>query len=426
MIFLHFIEKISRPIAHLSTAKLGMLFTISILTSAFIALIPHPSQDIQKNSASVPSHISPSPIPEAASSSPVLSASIASSDVPITSAKPIKEVGISVGESLLGLSDSDLNTRLNDFKSLGITWIRADLSWSSVQSQSPNSYDWSRFDRLVTQANSKGLKVLPILAYTPAWARPSGCDSDKCAPADSGRFAQFVNAAVNRYKTKNIHIWEIWNEPNMIGFWQPHPNPAAYTTLLKDATITIRTCDRSAKVISGSLGSTDSSGGVPQLTFLQGIYKAGGKNYFDIVGFHPYSFPVLPTDYYVWNAWSQISQTPTSLHSIMVANGDATKSIWATEFGAPTGGPGAVATPTNYNFGHSPDHVNEALQSVIASSAISQYKASAVIGNFFWYSYQDIGTNRQSAENFYGLRRFDGTPKPAYQAFKSAVVSLKN
>jgi len=403
MKLLHLFEKFTHAVAHLSVPKLSIIFGFTIAGSLLVAFIPHPA----KLTRVLPAHNQqnrPIPPPNSgeATNSPVLSQSISSAE--FTPVAP-KEVGLSLGETILGA---------------------IDMSWSSIQSQSPNQYDWSRFDRLVTAANAQGFKILPILAYTPSWARPAGCSSEQCAPADINRFAQFASVATSRYKSQQVHTWEIWNEPNMRGFWRPNPDPAVYVNLLKATTLAIRTSDPKATIVSGSLGSTDSSGGIPQLQFLQGLYDNGGQPYFDAVGFHPYSFPVLPTDYHDWNAWSQMHQTPVSVHSVMLAHGDVAKSIWITEFGAPTGGPGMAATAANYNLDAAPDHVDEILQSKMISLALADYKSSDSLGKFFWYSYQDQGTSSSTAENFYGLRHANGSPKPAYQAFKDAVASLKN
>lgn len=30
-----------------------------------------------------------------------------------------------------------------------------------------------------------------------------------------------------------VHAYEVWNEPNIVNFWAPGPDPARYTQLLK-------------------------------------------------------------------------------------------------------------------------------------------------------------------------------------------------
>jgi hypothetical protein len=58
----------------------------------------------------------------------------------------------------------------------------------------------------------------------------------------------------------------------------------------------------------------------------------------------------------------------------------------------------------------------------MATDSVTLAAASSIIGGLFWYSYQDLGTDPSTPENFYGLRRFDGSPKPAYAAFQTAIA----
>jgi polysaccharide biosynthesis protein PslG len=106
----------------------------------------------------------------------------------------------------------------------------------------------------------------------------------------------------------------------------------------------------------------------------------------------------------------------------MTANGDAHKQIWATEYGAPTGGPGPIATIANgYNIEGSPDHVDETLQAKIAADSVAAARKLPWLGPLFWYSYLDEGTSANDVENFFGLLRANGSRKPAYDAFSQAV-----
>ncbi len=334
-----------------------------------------------------------------------------------------KAFGISFGDTLPFLSAATLNHTLDDAVTLGVRWIRADLAWDDIQPDGPTSWQWSNFDRVLAAATARNLTVLPILSYTPAWARPPGSSSDKAAPASPPQFAAFAEAAAARYAPVGIHTWEIWNEPNIVGFWQPAPNPAAYVTLLRLTSAAIRSVDAGATVVSGGLAPAPTSGGdISQLDFLSAFCAQGGLQYVDAIGYHPYSFPVPPGYGAQWNAWAQIASTTPSFESVLASYGASNKTIWLTEYGAPTGGPGPGATSSNYNLTASPDHVDEALQAQMAGDSVALAAASPVVGALFWYSYQDLGTDPSTTENFYGLRRADATPKPAYQAFQAALA----
>ena len=111
-------------------------------------------------------------------------------------------------------------------------------------------------------------------------------------------------------------------------WWAGAPNPAAYTQLLKAAYPAVKAADPNATVVMGGLTGND-------YPFLEGVYAAGGKGYFDAVGVHtdtacnvlsPYEFlrgadnRMIPDSFLAYR----------EVHAVMVANGDD-KPIWMTE-----------------------------------------------------------------------------------------------
>src|ERR1035438_3196228 len=149
-------------------------------------------------------------------------------------------IGIAYGDTLVWDSPDVLSQTLADTVAIGATTIRLDLGWDDIQPNSASVYNWSNFDRVVQAARLRNLTLLPTLAYTPAWARAPGCMTAKCAPANPNAFATFAAAAALRYAPMGIHTWEIWNEPNSVGFWQPAPNAAQYVQLLSVTSSAIR------------------------------------------------------------------------------------------------------------------------------------------------------------------------------------------
>ena len=333
-------------------------------------------------------------------------------------------IGLAYGDTLVWDSPDVLSQTLDDSVAMGATTIRLDLGWDDIQPNSANVYKWSNFDRVVQAARLRNLTLLPTLAYTPAWARPPGCMTAKCAPANPNAFATFAAAAASRYAPMGIHTWEIWNEPNTVGFWQPTPNVAQYIHLLSVTSSAIRAVDIHSFIISAGLAPmATSNGNIAPLEFFSNFADLGGIGLVDAIGVHPYSYPVPPAYNAIWNAWQEMDGTAVSIESILVAHGAASKKIWITEYGAPTNGPGAEATPTNYNFALKPDHVDEALQAQMANDSVRLARSSSYIGALYWYSYKDLGTDKSTVENFFGLRRFDGSIKPAWQSFQQAIVA---
>jgi hypothetical protein len=353
---------------------------------------------------------------------PPLPARTATPTVPQDSAR--KPYGVAVGGTLDNLSEAQLDSELENLSGLGVQWIRIDVAWPEVQPMNGSQFDWSNMDRIIAATKAYHLKVLGTLAYTPSWAAQKNCndDTEKCAPANDSTFANFAASAVRRYNGNGINAWEIWNEPNNQGFWLPSPDPAVYTQLLKLSYAAIKGVDPSATVLSGSLGPVDGlPASIQPVTFLSGMYADGARNYFDIVGYHPYSYPDLPSTVAQWSGWSMMSDLSPSIRSVMVANGDAAKQIWITEYGAPTGGPGPAEMSITYGLLPGTSHVDDQLQAEMLTQSTRLYVNYVWLGNYFWYSYKDLGTDTVNPGDFFGLLTYNGNQKPAYATFKQVI-----
>lgn len=343
----------------------------------------------------------------------------------VSSPSLAKPFGIALGATLENLNEAQLNSELAALNTLGVTWIRIDIPWATVQPNSAKQYTWSEIDPVVKAASAHHLKILATLAYTPSWAAVSDCNdvSQKCAPASDSQFASYVTAVVNRYKDSGVDAYEIWNEENNEGFWMPAPNPASYTQLLEASYGAIKKVDPYVPVLVGGLGPLDgAASSIEPVTYLSDLYADGARNYFDAVGYHPYSYPALPSTVASWSGWSMLDDLPTSIRSVMVANGDSAKQVWITEYGAPTDGPGETETAANYGSVGGDDHLDQQLQAESLTQSTQQYESYGWLGNYFWYSYVDLGTNPANTENFFGLVSYSGVPKLAYATYKQTIA----
>jgi fibronectin type 3 domain-containing protein len=318
-----------------------------------------------------------------------------------TSSPPLigAQNGIATGPTVLWESDTDFNRDMDGIAATGATWIRTDLTWSGAEPQK-GQYNWKAFDRLVNGANARGIKVIALVSYSPAWARPAGTTSDKYPPVNPDDYANFLKAAVARYSPLGVNHWEIWNEPNQDVWWGPKPNVAAYTTLLKKAYVAIKGVDPNATVISAGLApAPDAADGraISQTTFVNGIYANGGKGYFDALGMHPYSGadePLFPMDY---NPFYHLQ----AIHQIMVAQGDGNKLIYSTEYGAPT----------------STGMVDQATQADYVRQTYTAAAQFPWLGPITYFNWRDLGTDPSAIGDNHGLVKIDFTAKQALAAF---------
>ncbi|MBV0892977.1 cellulase family glycosylhydrolase [Paracoccus sp. Z118] len=311
---------------------------------------------------------------------------------------PADTLGLAVGLDALRWQDSfDLRDEFADYRAMGVRWLRTDLNWETVQQDGPDSFDWSEMDRIVDTAASFGISVLPVVGSTPEWAWET--PEQITPPTDPGAFGRFMSEAVRRYAPRGIHVWEIWNEPNLKGPFPPRPDPAAYAMLLKAAAPAIRAADPQATIILGGLAaasSTDRGGrAMAAAEFLNAVYEAGAGGSFDAVGFHPYTGDDLPDIGARRSSWGMMAGP---IRDVMAAHGDQDMRIWITEYGA----------PTNEEEGG----VSEARQAELLASGVRLARETPWIGPLFWYSYRDLGTDPDDAEDWFGLMAEDGRPKP--------------
>jgi hypothetical protein len=106
----------------------------------------------------------------------------------------------------------------------------------------------------------------------------------------------------------------------------------------------------------------------------------------------------------------------------LVAHGDATKKIWITEYGAPTGGPGTSHEVDQLKFTYGADYMSETAQQTLITQMLGDYlRMSSWVGPVFWYSLHDNSATTNTPENFFGLLRYDWSKKPAYFTLKSFI-----
>ncbi|MDB5184229.1 MAG: glycoside hydrolase family 5 [Candidatus Saccharibacteria bacterium] len=343
-----------------------------------------------------------------------------------TTSRVLKQ-GIALGTALLPLNQAQRTAYLKEIRIAGFTEVRYNIDWSLVQKAGPTSYDWTDTDNIMNAVKESGLTPIITLDRTPTWARPAECKTDIfCPPHDQAAFAKFSGLAAARYKTFNVVAWEIWNEPNIVNFWPPLPNPNQYAHMLKEASIAIKKNIPQATVLVGGLAgnSLDSNGTgyVDPRSYLGQLYAAQVGTNFDGVAYHPYTGLKLPSvvdgEY---NGWYKMNNGTYTMRSVMTANGDTSKQLWLTEFGEPTAGSKAVSDPTKISNGSNVDHVTEADQKLIYDQALGSALTSTWIHNIDWYNWKDGSGAAYTSGAAYGLVHYDGTPKPALGVIQESM-----
>jgi hypothetical protein len=225
----------------------------------------------------------------------------------------------------------------------GFRWIRQEFPWEDIeQSQRGDFWDhkwdisaWEKYDRIVELANRHGLQIIARLDNPPAWSRADGDAKGTLAPPDDlNDFANFVYTIVSHYKGQ-VKYYQIWNEPNISPEWGEQPVDAAgYVRLLQLAYRRAKEADPDCVILSAGLAQTVETGpmNLNDLTYLQQMYDAGARGYFDIMGVMAYGLWTGPGDHRASPELTNFSR-PQLIRDVMVRNGDAGKPLWATEVG---------------------------------------------------------------------------------------------
>lgn len=227
----------------------------------------------------------------------------------------------------------------------GFTWVKQWFAWRDIEGAGKGKYDWETADRVVNQIEEFGLKLIVRVDGEPDWAG--------APPANIDHFADFLTTLATRYKGR-IHAYQVWNEPNLAREWgKKPPNAQEYTQMLKTAYQAIKKADPNALVVSAGLAPTTelSQRAVPDTQFVQSMYNAGAKPYFDMLGAHGAGYRAPPekdpgevaNDPNYYNVGDVNCPGPAcriycfrhveDLRQIMVDNGDADKRVVVLEFG---------------------------------------------------------------------------------------------
>ncbi|HEX2086445.1 MAG TPA: glycosyl hydrolase [Solirubrobacteraceae bacterium] len=318
---------------------------------------------------------------------PILLTALAALAMP--AAAPAAEIGLNMNGGAAA-STADNWSMLDDTRT---GWARHFVVWSG-QSATDGGYD-----DIVAQEERRGIKTLFVV---------TGLGG---ARADS-RYAAFVGSLAARYKGK-VDAYEIWNEADEPAFWPGAPDPAGYVSLLKQSYTAIKAADPAAKVVFSPLTGNNYG-------FVDAAYAAGAKGYFDVMAVHTDTACLVagPTEFYredgriarfVFLGYRTVRET-------MLAHGDE-KPIWMTEFGW---------SATNRTCdrgrwaGQKAAGVSEEQQAQYLREAYHCMKEDPYVEVAMWFNSRDLRGDGSELDS-YGLRRADGSRRPAYDAFKDVV-----
>jgi hypothetical protein len=299
--------------------------------------------------------------------------------------------------------------RTDVISALGVHWVRMFVTWPDIEpSRGVYAANWIASYEQAFHSLAPGTKVILDVVNTPRWE--TGSSNEHTAPAKPAEYAAFVAYLAQRWAGR-VSAYEIWNEEDESRWWAGGANPAAYTELLKATYPAVKAADPKALVVLGGLTGNDYS-------FVEGVYQAGGKGFFDVVGVHTdTACDVLSP--YVFLRGTDNRMIPDSflayreVHATMLANGDE-KPIWMTEASWRT--TGAVCSEGHW-AGQKQEGVTDEQQATYLSQAYHCLAQDPYVQVALWFPLQDEGAAVS------GLLRANGSYKPSFTSMQSFLQS---
>jgi hypothetical protein len=298
---------------------------------------------------------------------------------------------------------ADLEARLSAMQQAGIKWGRQDFTWKRIERTS-GRYDWSGYDRLVSEFRRHGILLIGDLAYAPAFHDPR---------TDAGvkAYAAFARAATEHYRD-TVNCWQIWNEPNG-GFWKG--TPEQYASLLAAAGKAIHEANPKAKVLALNMAFCD-------VLWAEKILKLVPYDCFDVACFHPYRPPSAPEETLDWweldqyvKSWHKPDLEPNYplVHESFLQQVDELIAVMR-RFGPPKP---LWVTEICWNTHIHPYGTSELRQADLLVRFYVQAVASRKIQKVFWWTLADTGVRQFDQADMVGLMRHDLSPKYSYNAY---------
>ncbi|HEX8121730.1 MAG TPA: hypothetical protein VF549_10755 [Solirubrobacteraceae bacterium] len=311
----------------------------------------------------------------------------------VPASAPAAEMGLNMNGGAAA-SNADNWSMLDDTHP---AWARHFVVWNG-QSSTDGGYD-----DIVAQEERRGIKTLLVV---------TGLGGTH---AEARAYSAFVGSMAARYKGK-VDAYEIWNEADEPAFWPGAPDPAGYVTLLKASYTAIKHADPGARVVFSPLTGNNYG-------FMDAAYAAGAKDYFDAVAVHTDTACSVASPTWFYREDDRLARFVflgyRTVRETMLAHGDD-KPIWMTEFGW-------SATSRRCDrgrwAGQKDAGVPEPKQALFLREAYHCLAEDPYVEVAMWFNSRDVRGDGSELDS-YGLRRADGSHRPAYDAFKDVVRGI--
>ena len=263
----------------------------------------------------------------------------------------------------------------------GVKWTREEFPWGRAEPRE-GEFHWKYQDGIVDCAKRHGISVFGNLSYWSSWTKPytdAGIDD----------FANYAKTVVKRYG-QQVKQWEIWNEPNWVGFWAG--SRETFAKLMVKTYAAIHEADPSAEVLGLSPSGID-------FKFIEDML--GRKVPFDVLTVHPYRGGLGDQEF--------IGDLKRVSEMVKLPDGRP-RAVWLTEMGWPT-------SARHQRSGTSRPWSANGPRRSCSPGATSVRSFRASILRTFWYDFRNDGDDPFNMEHNMGIVTADFRLKPAYLAY---------
>jgi hypothetical protein len=298
-------------------------------------------------------------------------------------------------------------------QSAGVGSVRFLVPWAAMQ-PTPSPPNWSSMDSVVGNLADRGITTFPFIFGTPGWVASNVTEAPVHSDAQRQAWRDFLTQLVQRYGPggsfwagypgidRPFTTYQIWNEQNGPQFFQPTPSVPEYATLLEDAASAIRGVDPNAKILLGGMAATPNhAGGIDIWDFLKRLYKKrGAKAAFDGVGVHPYARDL-----------AQFKDVFQRVRRVMKRNHDGKTHTYATELG--------WSSATQAEVGRLGKGLSGQKKLLRKSfELLLDHRRDWKVAVADWFTWRDTNVEICKWCKTAGLLFQDGSPKPAFFAYK--------
>jgi hypothetical protein len=178
--------------------------------------------------------------------------------------------------------------------------------------------------------------------------------------------------------------------------------------MLRAANGAIKAVDERARIVTAGIPSSLMRSAVPLSRYVDAMYRAGARRYFDSLGVNPYARDPR-----------ELRRTLRSVRKLMNRRGDRRGRMWITELGW------AVRGPRNRLVVGA---AGQARRIRGALEAIGRERRRLRLDGVVYYSWRDAPRYPPTYRDLWGLHtgllKIRGGFKPAFEAFRAGVARL--